>query len=45
MLVIAREWSLAMKNYMNGMRDLMMTGVDQLTKAMCVSEGKGLREV
>jgi hypothetical protein len=30
---------------MGGIKDLMLSGADQLTKALCVSEGKQLREV
>ena len=30
---------------MGGVRDLMISGVDQLTKAQCVAEGKKLIEV
>lgn len=31
-----------LQGYMGGVRDLMLSGVDQLTKAQCVAEGKKL---
>jgi hypothetical protein len=34
-----------MTTYMNGVKDLMLNGADQLTSAICVSEGKKLIEV
>jgi len=31
-----------MKKYMDGVKDMMLTGADQFTKALCVAEGKDL---
>ncbi len=42
LLLIAKDWTKAMKIYMNGVKDAMLSGADQLTSAICISEGKKL---
>ena len=31
------EWANSMKKYMDGVKDMMLTGVDQFTKALSVA--------
>ena len=39
------EWSGGLKEYMDDVKGLMLSGADQLTKAVCVTEGRRLVEV
>lgn len=43
--VVAREWAAAVEQYVGGIKELMLSGADHLTKALCVCEGRQLREV
>lgn len=45
LLSLAGDWTESLKTYMGGVRDLMLSGADQLTRAMCLAEGKKLVEV
>lgn len=42
---VAKDWVGALQQYVGGIKDLMLSGADQLTKALCVCEGKKLVEV
>lgn len=39
------KWASGLRSYMDGVKNLMLSGADQLTKAICVKEGKKLVEV
>jgi hypothetical protein len=43
--IVAKEWIIALQQYVGGIKELMLSGADQLTKGMCISEGKKLVEV
>jgi hypothetical protein len=35
--VVGKDWASALGQYIGGIKDLMLSGADQLTKALCVS--------
>lgn len=34
--IVAKEWVAALQEYVGGIKDLMLSGADQLTKGMCI---------
>lgn len=35
--IVAKEWVAAMQEYVGGIKELILSGADQLTKGMCIS--------
>jgi hypothetical protein len=43
--ILAGDWAESLRNYIGEVKNEMISGADQLTKAICLEEGKNLMEV